>query len=77
VEYFDNRDGWWDKYIENIGRVGYLTANNRPHWQCTICKHLYRSHDVGNIRHHVYTAHERPKKIEMQGFYAMNDSGGG
>ena len=55
---FENIDGWWDKYIENIGRVMYLTANNRPRWQCTICKHLYRSYDIGDIRKHVYKQHE-------------------
>ena len=55
---FENTDGWWDKYIENIGRVMYLTANNRPHWQCTICKNLYRSYNIGDVRQHVYKQHE-------------------
>ena len=34
---FQNRDGWWNKYIKNTGPVEYKTLHCRPHWQCIKC----------------------------------------
>ena len=67
MEFFDNSDGWYDKYIENVGPVGYLTQGNRPRWQCSICKHLVRSHSIEEVRQHVFTKHKRPKKDDSVG----------
>ena len=35
---FENRDGWWNKYIKNTGPVEYHTYRHAPHWQCTKCE---------------------------------------
>ena len=77
MEYFDNRDGWYDKYIKNIGPVEYITLNNRPHWQCIKCD--FNDIDIGQVRQHVYkNHHSNLRKEKMSGFYGLdNDSGGG
>jgi len=46
---FQNRDGWWNKYIKNTGPV-------EPHWQCIKCD--YNDEDIGTIRKHVFTKHK-------------------
>ena len=77
ADYFDNRDGWYDKYIKNTGPVGYITANNAPHWQCIKCDYNHR--DIGTIRQHVYKNHASPiRKDTVGGLYGIdNDSMGG
>ena len=56
MEYFDNRDGWWNKYIKNTGPVEYQTLHCRPHWQCIKCD--FNDKDIGTIRKHVFTNHK-------------------
>ena len=76
MEYFENRDGWWNKYIKNTGLVEYQTLNHRPHWQCTKCD--FNDADIGMVRKHVFTNHSNPiRKETIGGFYAIDDSMGG
>jgi len=41
---FQNRDGWWNKYIKNTGPVEY---------KCD-----YNDEDIETIRKHVFTKHK-------------------
>ena len=44
---FQNRDGWWNKYIKNTGPVEYKTLHCRPHWQCIKCD--FNDEDIENV----------------------------
>ena len=73
---FQNRDGWWNKYIKNTGPVEYRTLNNRPHWQCIKCD--FNDHDIGKVRQHIYNKHNNPiRKDTVGNFYGIDDSMGG
>ena len=76
ADFFDNRDGWYDKYIKNTGPVSYVTADKAPHWQCIKCD--FTHHDIGKPRHHVWRTHDNPVRKDTVGaFYALDDSLGG
>ena len=73
---FQNRDGWWNKYIKNTGPVEYQTLYCRPHWQCIKCD--FNHTDIGRARHHVWRTHDNPVRKDTVGaFYALDDSLGG
>ena len=73
---FQNRDGWWNKYIKNTGPVEYRTLYCKPHWQCTKCD--FSDDDIGTTRHHVYKNHHNAiRKDTVAGFYGMDDAMGG
>ena len=44
---FQNRDGWWNKYIKNTSPVEYKTLHCRPHWQCIECD--FNDEDIENV----------------------------
>ena len=73
---FQNRDGWWNKYIKNTGPVEYKTLHCRPHWQCIKCD--FNDIDIGEVRQHVYKNHASPiRKETVGGFHGIDDSMGG
>ena len=73
---FENRDGWWNKYIKNTGPVEHQTLYCKPHWQCTKCD--FNDGDIGTVRHHVYKKHHSDiRKDTVAGFYGLDDSMGG
>ena len=75
-QWFENRDGWWNKYIKNTGPVEYHTHSCAPHWQCIKCD--FNDGDIGTVRHHVYKNHDNPiRKDTVGNFYGIDDSMGG
>ena len=76
TDFFNNRDGWYDKYIKNTGPVGFATHNKAPHWQCIKCD--FNDGDIGKARYHVWRTHDNPVRKDTVGaFYALDDSLGG
>ena len=76
VQMFQNRDGWWNKYIKNTGPVEYHTHSCVPHWQCIKCD--FNDGDIGIVRHHIYKNHHNDiRKDTVGNFYAIDDSMGG
>ena len=73
---FENRDGWWNKYIKNTGPVEYHTYRHAPHWQCTKCE--FSDGDIGAVRQHIYKNHHNDiRKDTVAGFYGLDDTMGG
>ena len=73
---FENRDGWWNKYIKNTGPVEYHTHSCAPHWQCIKCD--FNDGDIGTVRHHIYKNHHNDiRKDTVAGFYGLDDTMGG
>ena len=73
-ELFQNRDGWWNKLIENTGPTEYPTLLASPHWQCTECE--FNNADMEIVRHHVFDNH-KPKESPPKKMWNSNDSQGG
>ena len=75
-QWFENRDGWWNKYIKNTGPVEYHTHSCAPHWQCIKCD--FNDGDIGTVRHHIYkNLHSDLRKDSVAGFYGLDDTMGG
>ena len=73
---FENRDGWWNKYIKNTGPVEYHTHSCAPHWQCIKCD--FNDGDIGTVRHHIYKNHHSDIRNDtVAGFYGLDDTMGG